>query len=77
MSMAADHRCEGTTWKASPAWTYSMIRSTMPSNWARSMFETNSGASRSAARAAAVASGAGTGPASRARTSPMVSTAAA
>ena len=28
----ADQRCEGTTWKASPAWMYSTIRATIASN---------------------------------------------
>ncbi len=28
-AICADQRCDGTTWKASPAWMYSMIRATI------------------------------------------------
>ena len=47
----ADQRCEGTTWKASPAWMYSSIRATAASNASRGMFERERGASAAAARA--------------------------
>ena len=72
MSRSADQRCDGTTWNASPAWTYSTIRATFASNCSRGMFEENVGRGR-----AGVGSGRGTGPASRSRALRIVATAAA
>ena len=72
MSRSADQRCDGTTWKASPAWTYSTIRATFASNCSRGMFEVNAGRGR-----AGVGSGRGTGPASRSRAFWIVATASA
>ena len=68
--MGALKRCEGTTWKASPAWMYSMIRETVDSNCCLLMFD---------AKVTSVDwaddSTAGTGSRSRSRTSPIASTA--
>ena len=44
----ADQRCEGTTWKASPACTYSTIRATIASNASRGMLDSNCGSGRGA-----------------------------
>ena len=63
-------RWEGTTWKASPAWTYSTIRSTAASKSSRSKLETKRGGSVSAGR-----SGTGTAPRSRRRASAIASAA--
>jgi len=68
----------GTTWKASPACTYSTIRSTFASNCSRVMLEVQSMASPS--RRASSASGPvvlGTGCRSRSRTSAIASAALA
>ena len=65
-------RCDGTTWKASPAWTYSMIRETVASNCSRLMLDW-----KSIGAFSAVGSTAGTGSRSCSRTSPIVSTARA
>ena len=51
----ADQRCEGTTWKASPAWTYSTIRATIASNASRGMFGLEARARRRRRRRAAAA----------------------
>ncbi len=63
--MPALQRCEGTVWKTSPAWTYSMMRATLASNCSRDMFASQ----RGSGRAPGWPRGGGTGPASRSRTS--------
>jgi hypothetical protein len=68
----ADQRCEGTTWKTSPAKMYSTIRATVASNRPRLTFERNSGISRACSSAGAPR---GTGPASAQRISPMTAAA--
>jgi hypothetical protein len=69
----ADQRCEGTTWKASPAWMYSTMRATVASNSARDRF----GEKRGMFRAITGWAGRGTGPANRSRTRAIASHAAA
>ena len=69
----ADQRCDGTTWKASPARMYSMMRATISSKRARVML----GSKRGTSRATSAIAGLGTGPARRRRTSSIVSAAAA
>jgi hypothetical protein len=63
-------RWDGTTWNASPAWTYSMIRETVPSNRSRLIL-----LSKFTSSGLGAASTAGTGSRSRSRTSPIASTA--
>jgi hypothetical protein len=70
--LGADQRCEGTTWNASPACTYSTMRATVASNCSRVTLDSNTGAARRAPTSAS-----GTGPARRSRTSPMRSEARA
>ena len=64
---------DGTTWKASPAWMYSMIRATMASNASRGMLDSNCGSGRARVRLERAAAGRRAG----SRTSRIASTARA